>query len=86
MQPLTYVLKTLEKQAVNGFPIATLHCVPHSGRETVAEMCTLSPDTDLRFANLRLLLIALESRETKNTPQHNFQEVSEYGSVYSSQR
>ena len=28
MQPLTYVLKTLEKQALNGPPLVTLQCVP----------------------------------------------------------
>ena len=28
MQPLTYVLKTLEKQALNGSPLVTLQCVP----------------------------------------------------------
>ena len=28
MQPLTYVLKTLEKQAQNGSPLVTLQCVP----------------------------------------------------------
>ena len=28
MQPLTYVLKALEKQALNGSPLVTLQCVP----------------------------------------------------------
>ena len=53
MQPLTYVLKTLEKQVVNGSPVVTLQCVSRSGPENVAEICTPSPDTNLRFANLR---------------------------------
>ena len=28
MQPLTYVVKTLEKQALSGSPLVTLQCVP----------------------------------------------------------
>ena len=55
VQPLTYAWKTLEtKQS----PVATLQCVPalRSGRENVAEMCTLHyvRFASLRFGNLRI--------------------------------
>ena len=51
MQPLTYIFENAGKTSSKR--ICDTAVRPRSGPENVAAICTPSPDTDLRFANLR---------------------------------
>ena len=47
-------LKNIGKTSTKWISVSDFAVRPHFGRENVAEMCTLCPDTNLRLTNLRL--------------------------------